>query len=165
MIDNNCLRIARHGSHLLAHTNTVIHTHRHSIHIVIPNHCPMASYAEAVVVNHCVLFSASRCESWCVLKSQWMWITMCYSQPLVVNHCELCWASGCESFWVMLSQWVWIMVSTTWFTTTGTAWLALIYNHWLSIAEHDSQPLAKHSSPWFTTIMLCKWLWIMLCYA
>ena len=43
----------------------------------------MASYAEAIVVNHAVLV--------CVV---------------VVNHGEFCCASGCESCCDMLSQWL-----------------------------------------------------------
>jgi hypothetical protein len=27
----------------------------------------------------------------------------------------------------------------------------MIHNHWLIIAHHDSQPLARHNTPWFTS--------------
>jgi hypothetical protein len=46
---------------------------------------------------------------------------------------------------------------TTWFTTTGTTWLAIIHNHWRSITQHDSQPLAQYNSPWFTTTSANEW--------
>jgi hypothetical protein len=72
----------------------------------------MVCYAKPVVVNQCVMLSrvcgnqcvlfwasgwesrwesyASGCESWCILLSQWLWITMSYYVPVGVNHCYLC---------------------------------------------------------------------------
>jgi hypothetical protein len=97
---------------------------------------------------------ASRCESWWVMLSQWLWITVCYAEPIVVKHFEWFLDIGCESFMIHI-HWHSIIrhVSqslakhcTTWFTTTGTSWLAIIHNHWLSIAQHDSQPLAQDNS-------------------
>jgi hypothetical protein len=65
----------------------------------------------------------------------------------------------------------------------------MIHNHWLSITRDDSQPLARHNSPWFTNTgsewhnmiryhwlsianhglqplaTISQWLWIMVCYA
>ena len=91
---------------------------------VVGNHCVNAV---PVVVNHCLLYCASRCDSWWVLLSQWLWtivsyaeavvvkhcelcrdqcvgIMMCYAEPVGVNHCELCWASGCESWCAILCK-------------------------------------------------------------
>ena len=50
----------------------------------------MASYAEAVVVNHVVLLSASRCDSWREKLNQWMSIIVCYSVTVSVTYGELC---------------------------------------------------------------------------
>ena len=49
-----------------------------------------------VVVNHGELCSASGCESWCAMLSQWLRIMLCYSELIIGNHGMLCWASGCE---------------------------------------------------------------------
>jgi hypothetical protein len=102
----------------------------------------MMCNSETVVVNHGVLCWVSGCESWWVMMNQWLRIMVCYAEPVVVNHGVLCWASDCESWCAMLRQWLWIMLS---YATN------LIHNDWLSITHHDSQPLAPHYSPWFTT--------------
>ena len=52
--------------------------------VVVNNICN----AEPVVVNHGVLFCAIRCESWCIMLSQWFGIMGGYSVPLDVNHGE-----------------------------------------------------------------------------
>jgi hypothetical protein len=58
----------------------------------------------------------------------------------------------------------------------------MIYNHSRSITNHASQPLVRHSTPWFTStgsalntmvhnhwlrnfFWVSQWLWIILCYA
>jgi hypothetical protein len=62
----------------------------------------------------------------------------------------------------------------------------MIHNHWLRITHHDSQPLAQHNTPSFTTtcsdkhnmihlnwgsgyeswcVILRQWLWIKVCTA
>jgi hypothetical protein len=129
------------------------------------------------------------CESWCVMLCLWLWIMVCYDQPVLVNHGVLCWASGYVSWCAMLRQWFWIMVCYSGpvvvnngvFTTTRSF-----------ITHHDSQPLAQHNTPWFTTtgsalhtmisnhwliiaphnsqplahyVILSQWLWIMVWYA
>jgi hypothetical protein len=74
----------------------------------------MVFYAEPVGVNHGVLYGASGCESWCAIRSQWLYIMVCYTEPMgcqvccamPVNHGELCLASGCESWFTMLCQWL-----------------------------------------------------------
>jgi hypothetical protein len=50
----------------------------------------MVCYAEPVVVNHGVLYSASGCQSWCAMLSQWLLIMMCYAEPVAVSQGELC---------------------------------------------------------------------------
>jgi hypothetical protein len=55
-------------------------------------------YSEPVVVNHGVLFWASRCESWFAKLNQWLWIMSCYVEPVVVNSYVFFRASGCESW-------------------------------------------------------------------
>jgi hypothetical protein len=60
--------------------------------------------AVPVVMNHCLLFCASRCEPWRCILRQWLWIIMFYSVPVGVTHGELCWTSGCESWCVILCQ-------------------------------------------------------------
>ena len=64
----------------------------------------MSCYAVPKVVNHCVLYCAKGCESWCVKLSLWLYIMVCYAEPVVENHGVLCSASGCESSWVILRQ-------------------------------------------------------------
>jgi hypothetical protein len=147
MIHNLWHSMTIHDSQPLAHHSTPwfttscsefnITTHNHWLSIT--HHGIMVFYSEPVVVNHGVLFWASGCESCCVILSQWLWIMVCYAELVVVNHGVLCWASGGESWCVMLSQRLWIKVHTK------------THNHWLSIAHHDSQPLAQHNTPWFTT--------------
>jgi hypothetical protein len=125
-----------------------------------------------------VLCGTSGRHSWRVMLSQWLRIMLCYNRPVVVNNGESCCAVVLNHMF-MLSQWLWNMANhvlpvvvnhhihwhsiirhdsqslakhcTTWFTTTGTSWLAIIHNHWLSITQHDSQTLAQYNSPWFTT--------------
>ena len=63
-------------------------------------------YAEAVGVNHGVLYKTSGCESLYAMLSQKWGIMVNYDVPVVVNHDELCCASGCDPLCVMLSQWV-----------------------------------------------------------
>jgi hypothetical protein len=46
----------------------------------------MAWYAKQVVVNHCVLYRVSGCESWCAMLSQWLLIMVYYAESVVVNH-------------------------------------------------------------------------------
>jgi hypothetical protein len=58
--------------------------------------------------------------------SEWLWVMVCNAETVIVNHGVLFWAIGCESYCVILRQ-------------------------WLSITPHDSQPLAQHYTPWFTT--------------
>jgi hypothetical protein len=158
MIPNHCLSITHHDAQTLAHHNLPWFTATGSA----------VNYAEPVVVNHGVLNWANGCESCCVMLSQWLWIMVCYAEPVAVNHGELwwasvwaswcvilrqwlgnmvyyagpvamyhgvlCWASGCESWCVILSQWLWIMVS---------------YDE--PVVVNDSQSLAQHNTPWFTT--------------
>jgi hypothetical protein len=123
------------------------------------------------------------------MLSQWLGIILCYSEPVVVNDGELCWASGCESWCVILSQWICIMVCNAARVVVNHGF-TIIHNHWLSISHHDSQPLAQHNNPWFTTtraalhtmmhihwlrithherlwimrVILSQWLWLMVCH-
>ena len=41
---------------------------------------------EPVVVNHCVHFRASDCESGCVMLSKWLRVMVSYAEPVGVNH-------------------------------------------------------------------------------
>jgi hypothetical protein len=87
-----------------------------------------------VVVNNIVLCWASRWESRierCASGCE----SLCYAEPVVVNHSVLCCASRCEPWRVMRRQWLHNM----------------IHNHCHNMIRHDSQPLAKHSTTWFTT--------------
>jgi hypothetical protein len=64
----------------------------------------MVSYAEPVVVNHYVLFCASRCEPWRVMMKQWLWIMLCYYVAVCVTHDDFSSTSGCVSWCVILCQ-------------------------------------------------------------
>jgi hypothetical protein len=78
-----------------------------------------------------------------------LWIVVSYAEPVVVNHGVLCWASGCELWCVILSQWLWIIVS---YDICQWLWIMVCYAVTVvGITHHDSQPLAQHSTPWFTT--------------
>jgi hypothetical protein len=127
------LRIIHHYSQTLAQNNTPWFTTTVSaLHTMTHNHSDQYStawftttcYTEPVVVNHGVLCGASGCESWCFIRSHWLWIMVCYTEPVVVSHDVYCWASGCESWFVLLCQWLW-------------------HNHWLGIINYDSQPLCS----------------------
>jgi hypothetical protein len=97
----------------------------------------MVCYAESVVVNYAVLCLwimvsctvqmavihgllcyAIGCESWWVMRRQWLWIVCAMLNQTVVNHAVLFLA---DCVWVMvcyaeplvindMSQWLWIMV-------------------------------------------------------
>ena len=41
---------------------------------------------EPVVVNHCVQYRASDCESWCVMLCKWLRVMESYAEPVGVNH-------------------------------------------------------------------------------
>jgi hypothetical protein len=69
----------------------------------------MGCYAEPVVMYHGVLCWASRCESWCVILIQWLWIMVCtmfHNHLLIMTHHDS----------QPLAQ-----HNTAWFTTTGSA--------------------------------------------
>jgi hypothetical protein len=51
--------------------------------------CESLCYGEPVVVNHAVLFCASRCEPWRVMRRQWLWIMLCWYVQVGVTHGEL----------------------------------------------------------------------------
>ena len=85
------------------------------------NHCAIL---RRVWANHGVLFlasgwesrcecCASGCESWWVMMSQWLWITICYYVPVVVNHGVLFCANMWQPWWGMLSQWLTIILYYT----------------------------------------------------
>jgi hypothetical protein len=59
--------------------------------------------------------------------------------PVVVKHVVVCWSSGCESWCSILSQWLWIMVCYA---------EPVVVNY--DVLCWTSQPLAQHSTPWFT---------------
>jgi hypothetical protein len=149
MIHNHWLSIAHNDSQPLAQDNSMIHN---------------------------VLLCASKCDSWWVMLSQWLWITVCYSQPLVVNHWVIlsqwlwiivsyaesvvvnhgvfCWASGCEVLWAMLSSVCMnhgVNAVPVDMNHGEVCWTSVIHNHWLSITHHESHLLAHNSTPWFTT--------------
>jgi hypothetical protein len=106
-------------------------------------------------VSHGVLCWASGCESWCAIPSQWFWVMVCNFKSEFVNYAVLCWFG-----WYSHSL---AQQSTLWFIATllsiihhhshplGLAFHTMIHNHWLSITHIDSQPLAHHNSPLFTT--------------
>ena len=50
----------------------------------------MMSYPEPGVVNHAVVFLASGCESWCVMLSNWLYLTVGYAELIIVNQDEVC---------------------------------------------------------------------------
>jgi hypothetical protein len=137
-------------------------------------------YIEPLIVNHCELSWASGCEtlwvmlssvcrncdvlcwgSWCeslwFMLSQWLWIMVCYSVQIGVNHGELCWTRCWQSECIILSQWSLAQHSSSWLTTTCSAWFthtdsayhSMIYTHWFSIAHHDSLPLTQNNTQWF----------------
>jgi hypothetical protein len=51
-----------------------------------------------VVVNHCVLFWSSGCESWGVMLRQWLWIMVGYAEPVGGNHSVVFCACESESW-------------------------------------------------------------------
>jgi hypothetical protein len=135
-------------------------------------------YAEPLVVNHGKLWSVSGCVSWCVIQesvvlidvvlcwasgwksrcgmvSQWLWVIVNYDELVVVSHSLLWWASCCESWWVMVSYWLCIMVCYTEPVVMNHGVLCLACGCdsgcVILITQHDSQPLAHHNLPWFTT--------------
>jgi hypothetical protein len=125
--------------HNLWHSIT-IHDSQPLAHHITPWFTTSGSALHTMTHNH-----------WCVMLSQWLWIMGCYTEPVGVNYRELCWTSGCKSWCEILSKWLWI---------TDSAQYNMISYHWLSITQydsqsltqhHDSQPLAMHNSPWFTT--------------
>jgi hypothetical protein len=129
----------------------------------------MASYAEPVVVNHGGLCWASRCESWCAIQSQWLWIMLCYTEPVVVKHNVLCWSIRWESRCVMLSQWLWIMVSydEQVVVNHGDLWWASGFVSWVCSTEvmvvyHGVLCWASDCES--KSVILIQWLWIMLFY-
>ena len=167
---------------------------------VVVNH---DANAVPVGVNHDVLFWASRwesrcercgsrCESWWVMLSEWLWITVCSAEPIVVNHCEWYLDIGCESLWVMLSQWVWIIVLyaepgvlESWCVMLSQ-WVWIIVLYWAGCVgimvcytepvtgNHDVNAVpvgvnhavffcASRCEPW--RVMQRQLLWIMLCYS
>ena len=50
----------------------------------------MVSYDNPVVVNYGVLFSTSKCDSLCVMLSQWLRNIVSYAELVIVNHGVLC---------------------------------------------------------------------------
>jgi hypothetical protein len=50
----------------------------------------MVCYAEPVIVNHGVLFCASRCEKWWAMLSQSLTIMLYYTEQVIVIHGVLC---------------------------------------------------------------------------
>jgi hypothetical protein len=121
---------------------------------VIVNDCVMLSW---VCGNHGVLFlasgwesrcecRASGCESWWIILSQWLWITMCYSVPVGVNHGELCWGSGFASCCAIMCQYVCLMVSFA---------QQVVVNHSVLLCA------SKCDSWW---VMLNHWLWIIVSF-
>jgi hypothetical protein len=106
-----------------------------------------------------VLYWASGYESWCVILSQWLRITVCYTGEVVMIHGVLCWASDHWRSITHSDSQPLVQYNTPWFTTTGSAWHAMIHNHWLRIC------VLYWASGWESPcIILGKWLWIMLCY-
>ena len=51
--------------------------------LVVVNH---GRYADLVIGNRGVLCSASGCESWYVMMSQWLCIMVCNTEQMVSNH-------------------------------------------------------------------------------
>jgi hypothetical protein len=119
----------------------------------------MVCYAEPVVMHHGVLCWTSGCESWCVIPNQWLWIIVCYAEPVVVNRGVLCWHDHWLSITHHDSQSL-PQLNKPWFTTTGSAYLAIIYNH-LRIVMYYAEKSGCES--W--CVILGQWLWIMVCYA
>jgi hypothetical protein len=147
-----------------------------------------------MIHNHLIIMTHH--DSQPLAQHSTAWFTTCYDELVVVYLGVLCWVRGCESSCVMLSQSLWIMVCYAepvvvnhgeWWMSE---WLSMIHNQWVSITHHDSQPLAQHSTPWFTTTrsfithhdsqplaqintpwftntgwaMMSQWLWIVLSY-
>jgi hypothetical protein len=144
-----------------------------------------------VGVNHGELCWASGCESRCAILSQWLWIIVNYVEPVVVKHCELCWANGCvslcvivgwvcgnygmlcwasrwesrgehcacrcESWWDMLKQWLGI-------TLRMLCKLVWIMCYYVPIGVTHGE-LCWGSGCESCCVIMCQWLWIMLCYA
>jgi hypothetical protein len=122
------LRIVVVNRDVLCWANTMIYYHwlsirRHNSQPLVQHNNPWLTTTGSELHT-----MASGCESWWVLLSQWVWVSV------------QCSVSGCESWCVMLSQWLWVMVSFA--EPVGVS-------H--GITQHDSQPLAPHSTPWFIT--------------
>jgi hypothetical protein len=142
----------------------------------------MVCYTEQVVLNYCVLCWTYGCESWCVMRSKWLWVMVRFAEPVVVNHGVSCWASCCESCCVKLSQWLWIMMcySEPMVVKHGLLCCAKCCESWclkLSplVVIHDALSWAKcllimirYAEPsgcesWCA--IPNQWLCIMVCYA
>jgi hypothetical protein len=152
MVHDHWLSQTFHDLHPLAKYNAHWFTVTGSAYLTVI-HSP--SYAEPVVVKHCVLCGTSASETLCVMLRQWLWVIVCYANQVVVKHCVLCWASDCESSSVILSDGLWITVRYAEPVTVNQCALYLasgIHSHWLSITHHDSQPLAQNSTTWFIAI-------------
>ena len=129
------------------------------------------SYALPVVVNHYVLFCASRCEPWRVMLWQWLWITFCYSVPVGVNHGELCWAQCvgvilCHAKPVVVNHcamlnrvcgnhgvlfWAsgfWIVVRYA-EPVVCESWCAMLYQWWWIMESHAQPVVVNHG------VLLC----------
>jgi hypothetical protein len=125
----------------------------------------MNCYAVPKVVNYGVLYWVSGCESWCIIRSQWLWIKVRFTVPVVVNdgvlcwvngcelccamlvnHGELCWASGCESWFAMLCQWL----------SHGELCCARVWN----MVCYAELVVVNHAVLYWS-----EWLWVMVCNA
>jgi hypothetical protein len=165
MINNHWLSITHHDSQPLAQHSTPLFTTTGSACVMLSQWLwIMDCYAVPEVVNRGVVFRASGRESWCAMLSQWMWIMVYLAEPVVVNRGVFYWASGCESWCAMLSQWLWIMVcydelvvmnhGLVCWASRCESWCVMLrqwHHHWHGIPRHDSQTLAQHNTPWFTT--------------
>ena len=131
-------------------------------------------------MNHVVLLCASGCESCCAMLSKWLWIMANYDVPVVVNHVVLCLANGCELWWVMLWQWLWIMlyyaepVVGNHDVNAVTVCVNHIVLFWASRWESRCEHCASRCESWWAMLkqwlgitlrMLCKWVWITMCYS
>jgi hypothetical protein len=128
MIHQRWLSITHHDAQPISQYNRQWYTTTHSLNIALTESQPLAQN-----------------------KTQF---TMCYAVPFVVSHCRQCCTSGgeswcamlcqcCESCCAMLSQWV--------FVNHGVLfWASGCMIQWFRITNHDLQPLAQYSTPWFT---------------